>query len=247
MDDLESRNAGLAGQALPPGGNMNEWQTGRGIRAWNERQLAEQNTPISVPDFKPAGSNAPASAPVFGGGTGTISWKGVNPIIGILLLIFVGAPYYYLSIPLWFALYPVAGSVTVSVYVGMFMYLAGDSTFTDSGHFAGPAIVAFIVAWPATLFDQFAARSSPTYWKLRHVARIALIGLWAIYALSENAVFANHVHMANPHLPPLQWTSRNVLLAVCAMVVMHIWLSPKGALRRMWNRGSGRTGFEGVR
>jgi hypothetical protein len=247
MDDLESRNAGLAGQSMPVGGNMDEWQAGRGIRTWNENQLAAQNAPpMSIPN-SPMGSNAPASAPLFGGGTGAISWKGVNPIVGLLLLIFVGAPYYYLSVPLWFALYPVAGSVTVSVYIGMFMYLAGDSTFTDSGHFAAPAIIAFIVAWPATLFDQFAARSSATYWKLRHVARIALIGLWAIYALSENAVFANHVHMANPQLPPLQWTSRNILLAICAMAVMHLWLSPKGALRRMWNRRSGRTGFEGVR
>jgi hypothetical protein len=246
MDDLESRNAGLAGQPLPPGGNMNEWQTGRGIRTWNENQLAEQNKPISIPS-SPIGSNAPVSAPVLGGGSGTVGWRGVNPIIGLLLLIFVGAPYYYLSIPLWFALYPVAGSVTVSVYIGMFMYLAGDSTFTGSGHFAAPAIIAFIVAWPATLFDQFAARNSPAYWKLRHLARIALIGLWAIYALSDNAVFANHVQMTNPHLPPLQWTSRNILLAICAMVVMQFWLSPKGALRNTWNRMRGRTGFEGVR
>jgi hypothetical protein len=245
MDDLDSRIAGLNGQALPPGGNINDWQAGRSIRAWNEAQLADQNRPVSVPNF-PSAPNVPGPIPTFNG-SGTLSWKGVNPIIGLLLLIFVGAPYYYLSIPLWFALYPVAGSVTVSVYIGMFMYLAGDSTFTDSGHFAAPAIIAFIVAWPATLFDQVAARSSPTYWKLRHVARIALIGLWAIYALSENAVFANHVHMANPHLPPLQWTSRNILLAICAMVVMQFWLSPKGALRNTWNRMRGRTGFEGVR
>jgi hypothetical protein len=248
MDDLDSRNAGLAGQALPPGGNINEWQAGRAIRTWNENQLAEQNRPVSVPDFNPIGSNAPAPAPVFGAGSRMISFKGINPIVGLLLLIFVGAPYYYLSIPLWFALYPVAGSVTVSVYIGMFMYLAGDATFTDSGHFAAPAIIAFIVAWPATLFDQIAARNSPTYWKLRHVARIALIGLWAIYALSENAVFANHVHMANPQLPPLQWTSRNILLAICAMVVMQFWLSPRGSLRNTWNRIRGRsTGFVGVR
>ncbi len=244
MDDLESRNAGLAGQPMPVGGNMNEWQAGRGIRTWNENQLAEQNRPVSVPNF-PTGPNVPTPIPTFNG-SGTLSWKGVNPIIGLLLLIFVGAPFYYLSIPLWLALYPVAGSVTVAVYVGMFMYLAGDATFTGSGHFAAPAIIAFIVAWPATLFDQFAARNSRTYWTLRHVARIALIGLWAIYALSENAVFANHVQMANPQLPPLQWTSRNILLAICAMLVMHIWLSPKGALRNTWNRLSGRTGFQGV-
>jgi hypothetical protein len=246
MDDLESRNAGLAGQSMPVGGNMNEWEIGRSIRTWNENQLAAQNAPISVPDFKPIGTNVPASLPVIGGGTGSISWRGVNPIIGLLLLIFVGAPFYYLSIPLWLALYPVAGSVTVAVYIGMFMYLTGDATFTGSGHFAASAIVAFIVAWPATLFDQLAARNSRTYWTLRHWARIALIGLWAIYALSENAVFANHVQMTNPQLPPLQWTPRNILLAICAMLVMHIWLSPKGALRDSWNRMRGRTGFQRV-
>ena len=247
MDDLESRQAGLNGQAMPVGGNMNEWQAGRGIRTWNENQLAAQNAPISIPPFTPAGSNAPASAPVFGGGSRMVSWKGVNPIVGLLLLIFIGAPYYYLTIPLWLALYPVAGSITVAVYIGMFMYLAGDSTFTGSGHVVAPEIIAFIAAWPLTLFDQVAARSNPTYWKLRHVARIALIGLWAIYALSENAVFANHVHMANPQLPPLQWTSRNILLAICAMVVMHLWLSPKGTLRNTWNRlRGGQTGFQRV-
>jgi hypothetical protein len=231
---------------MPVGGNMNEWQAGRGIRTWNENQLAAQNAPVSIPPFTPAGSNAAAPTPVFGGGTGSISWKGVNPIIGLLLLIFVGAPFYYLSIPLWLALYPVAGSVTVAVYIGMFMYLTGDSTFTGSGHFAASAIIAFIVAWPATLFDQFAARSSRTYWRLRHWTRIALIGLWAIYALSENAVFANHVQMANPQLPPLQWTPRNILLAICAMMVMHLWLSPKGVVRNTWNRMRGCTGFQRV-
>jgi hypothetical protein len=244
MDDLESRNAGLAGQAMPAGGNMNEWQAGRSIRAWNENQLATQ--PLSVPDFAPIVPKAPTSAPVFGAGSRMISFKGVNPIVGLLLLIFVGAPYYYLSIPLWVALYPVAGSVSVLVYIGMFMYWAGDSIFTGSGHVYAPAFIAFIVAWPLTLVDQVAARNSHKYWIMRHLVRIPLVGLWAIYALSDYKVFANHVQMANPQLPPLQWTSKNILLAICAMVVMHLWLSPKGALRNTWNRMRGGTGFQGV-
>lgn len=247
MDDLESRQAGLAGQSMPVGGNMNEWQAGRSIRAWNENQLGQQSAqPMSVPDFKPIGANVPAS-PVFGAGSRMISFKGVNPIIGLLLLIFVGAPYYYLSIPLWVALYPVAGSVSVAVYIGMFMYLAGDSIFTGSGHVFAPAIIAFIVAWPATLVDQVAARSSHKYWMVRHWVRIPLVGLWTIYALSDYKVFANHVQMANPQLPPLQWTPRNILLAICVMVAMQFWLSPKGALRNTWNRLRGpQTGFQRV-
>jgi hypothetical protein len=245
MDDLESRQAGLAGQSMPVGGNMNEWQAGRSIRTWNENQLAAQ--PLSVPDYAPIVPTAPTSAPLFGSGSRMISFKGIDPILGLLLLIFVGAPYYYLSIPLWLALYPVSGSVSVLVYIGMFMYWAGDSLFTGSGHVYAPAFIAFIVAWPATLIDQVAARNHPKYWMVRHLVRIPLIGLWAIYALSDYKVFANHVQMANPQLPPLQWTPRNILLAICAMVVMQLWLSPKGVLRNTWTRLRGRrTGFQGV-
>jgi hypothetical protein len=247
MDDLESRQAGLAGMAMPAGGNMNEYQAGRSIRAWNEAQLAGQSASTAIPDSSPIVPSAPSSAPLFGAGSRMISFKGINPIVGLLLLIFVGAPYYYLSVPLWFALYPAAGSITLAVFVGMFMYLSGDPTFTNSGLFAGPAFIAFIVAWPATLVDQILARSSHKYWLLRHLLRIPLIGLWAIYALSDGWVFARHIKMANPQLPPLQFTPRNILLAICAMAVMQFWLSPKGALQNTWNRMRGRTGFVGVR
>jgi hypothetical protein len=248
MDDLESRQAGLNGQAMPVGGNMNEWQAGRSIRTWNENQLAAQNAPVSIPSYAPIVPAPVSSASPWGAGSRMVSFKGIDPILGLLLLIFVGAPFYYLTIPLWLALYPAAGSASVLVYIGAFMYFAGDSLFTDSGHFAFPFFLAFVAAWPLTLVDQMYARGHPVYWRLRHVLRIALVGLWAIYALSDYAVFANHVHMKNPQLPPLQWTSRNILLAVCAMVAMHVWLSPKGGLRRIWNRlrGGGQAGFQRV-
>ena len=124
-----------------------------------------------------------------------VSFKGIDPITGLLLLIFVGAPYYYLTIPLWLALYPVAGSATVLVYIGAFMYFAGDSLITDSGHFAFPFFLAVVAAWPLTLVDQAYSLSHPFYRRLRHVVRIGLIGLWAIYALSERC----HIRQSCSH------------------------------------------------
>ena len=43
---LRAAKRALAGQNMPAGGNMNEWQAGRSIRAWNEAQLAGQSAPM---------------------------------------------------------------------------------------------------------------------------------------------------------------------------------------------------------
>jgi hypothetical protein len=74
MDDTESRNAGLAGMGLPPGGNMNEWQAGRSIRAWNDNMTAANTQPVANTGYTPIVPAAPVwsgpnySGPVFGGG-----------------------------------------------------------------------------------------------------------------------------------------------------------------------------------
>jgi hypothetical protein len=244
-DPNESNLAGQFGQAMPVGGDQNAYEAGRGIKAWNDTELARQNTPIAVPDF-PVGGQAPASSgtsyPIGGGGGVPLTGSG-NPlsgIVGFVLLIFVGAPYYYLSVPLWMSLYPAAASITVAVYVAVFTGIANDATFTGSGHVAASAIIAFIVAWPATLGDQILARRYRGYWIVRHWVRLALIGLWAVYALSLHGAFTAQMPSANPQLPPLQWTPTNIALAFCAVVVMHVFLSKKLVLGSIWSRVRGR-------
>jgi hypothetical protein len=251
MDDLESRNAGLAGMGLPPGGNMNEWQAGRGIKTWNDNMLAANNQPVANTGYTPIVPAAPVwsgpnwSGPVVGGGATIGSgMRGAVGMLGLLLLIFVGAPLYYVSIPLWFALYPLPGTICLGVFVGAFMYFSGDSMFTNSGLFAAPFFFAFVTAWVVTLGDQIYARSHPVYRRLRHVARLGLIWLWAIYALSDAWVFTLHIKMVNPHLPPLRFSPTNIAIATGVTIAMHFWLLPKPERTQFWNRRRSKAGFQ---
>lgn len=246
-DDLDSRNAGLAGMGLPANGNVNEWQAGRSIRAWNDAQLAAQNAPIAIPDTSIP--RAPATPIYFGSTSGPSILRHkylLSGPVGLVLMLLIGAPLYYLSIPLWFALYPAAGLVDLAIFVGVFMYASTDSMFTNSGLFAFPAFIAFIAGWVLTAFELVFAKNN-TYWKIRHFFRVPLIGLWVIYVISDRAVFANHVHMAKPQLPPLQFTPRNILIAVVVAGVMHLYLTQATILRKVWRTLRGQsTGFQRV-
>ena len=251
MDDNESRNAGLAGMGLPPGGNMNEWQAGRSIRAWNDNMTAANTQPVANTGYTPIVPAAPVwsgpnySGPVFGGGsTAGSGMRAAGGILGLLLLLFVGAPLYYVSIPLWFALYPLPGIICLGIFVGAFMYFSGDSMFTNSGLFAAPFFFSFVAAWVVTFVDQIYARSHPAYRRLRHVARLGLIWLWAIYALSDAWVFTLHIKMVNPHLPPLRFSPTNIAIATGVTIAMHFWLVPKPERTQFWNRFRGKAGFQ---
>jgi hypothetical protein len=251
MDDND-RLAGQFGQPMPTGGNHNDWETGRGIKAWNDAELARQNTPFTMPDSSPT-SPAPAQTPYSGGGgfrlrVNTGKGFALSGPIGLVLILVVGAPYYYLSIPFWAALYPAAGAVTVLVYIAVYMASAGNGLLTGSGHVVFPEAVAFIAAWILTLGDQLFAANHPVYFKLRHWVRLALIFLWAVYAQSLHTAFTARMPSANPELPPLQWTSTHLLYGCVAVVFMHLYLTH--GFKRALNRLRGRvdpSGFEGVR
>jgi hypothetical protein len=230
MSDLDDRNAGLNGQALPSGGNLSEWQAGRSIRQWNEAELARQNQPIPITPYTPVSLPTPlAGGGPWSGGGGTIPYSGggtsagprVNPVLGLLLLIFVAAPFYQYSIPLWIALYPAAAAVSTAVYIAIFMSLAGDHTVNPTIIGLG---IAFIAAWPLTLFDQMLARN-PGYWMLRHIARLPLIGIWAIYALSVRDWKLGGSVVVPHRLPDvLVFSPAHIAIAIGAMIVMHVFL-----------------------
>src|ERR1700722_477904 len=100
MDDND-RLAGQYGQGMPSGGNLNDWEAGRSIRAWNDAQLAQQNAPIAIPNF--GNPNPSPSQPTYagGGGSGGASFnfrvntgKGfiLSGPLGLVLILVVGAP-----------------------------------------------------------------------------------------------------------------------------------------------------------
>jgi hypothetical protein len=222
MSDLDSRNAGLGGQSLPPGGNVNEWQIGNSIRQFNAAQSALNSTPISMPEpFKPV--PAPITPMNFvPAGPGGLRGNPILAVAGLLGLIFVAAPLYMYSVPLWIALYPAAAAVDIAVYVAVFMGLAHDHTV--DGTVVG-LIIAFIAAWPLTLGDQIAARN-PGYVKVRHYARLPLVGIWVIYALSvHDWKLAGGRALPNqlPHL--LVFSPLHIAIAAGVVIAMHFFLS----------------------
>src|SRR5215469_15287862 len=109
MSDQDSWNAGHGNQPLPPGGDINAWQAGHNIRAWNDAERARQEA-VWMP--KPDAVAMPSRPPVIP----VINWRvgrGLrgDPIMaigGLLALVFIGAPLYQYSIPLCAALYPAA-------------------------------------------------------------------------------------------------------------------------------------------
>jgi len=246
-DPYQSRNEGLTGQAMSAGGDLSEYQAGRGIKAWNDAELARQNAPIPMTPL-PIGGPTPSGTTSYptggGGGFAVPGMRGggnaLMSIVGFVLLIFVGIPYYYLAIPLWMCLYPAGASVALGVFVVVFRSIGNDATFTGSGHIVAPAIVAFIVAWPATLGDQILAGNSKAYWIVRHWIRLALIGVWAVYALSRYEGTMIQFPRTGSAIPPLNWSAQNIGLALVAVVVMHVFLSRKPVLRNAWSRLRGR-------
>jgi hypothetical protein len=239
VSDLNSRQAGESGLNLPAGGNLDDWQAGKSIRDWNNAELERQRaagsvplpgaptTPVSQPPFSPFGRNAgPVQNSPYARG---------NPfgsIVGLLLLIFVGAPLYRYSIPLWACLYPAAGLIVGAIWLIGFVWSSGNSLLTGSGHLVFPSIFAFIAAWPLTMIDQGLAVRRMGYWVARHLVRLALIGVWVLYCLSipikppPNAV---------PQIPDLVVNPQRLCLALAGMVVMHFFLTkrPLGLFKRV--------------
>lgn len=237
MSDQDSFNAGQSGQALPPGGNFNDWQAGRGVKAWNDAELARQNAVWAQPPSSPMAP--PVSLPplTFGSGDPGGTWPGRtipyagakkglrgNPLLalgGFLGLIFVAAPLYQYSVPLWMALYPAAAAASASIYIATFMSLARDHTVNPT--IAG-LIIAFIAAWPLTIGEHILSRSRG-YWTLRHIARLALVGVWAIYALSlRDANIAHVPDLTRAGWPHLVFSPTHIGLALALVAVMHFYL-----------------------
>ncbi len=234
MSDLDSRNAGLNGLSMPAGGNQNEFEAGRAIRNWNQAELGRQNAAGPAP-YELIGPTAPALQSPFGRNAGPVqnaeNARG-NPfgaIGGLLLLIFVGAPLYPYSIPLWACLYPVAASIAGIIYSAVFAYCATDSLFTGSGRIYFPAFIAFVAAWPLTMVDQNLAVRRRGYWLVRHVARLGLIGLWVIYALSRP-------RGAREFLPHLVFSPLHIGLALAGAVGMHLFLVKRPMMGNMFRR-----------
>jgi len=242
MSDLESRQAGESGMNMPVGGNLNEWQAGKSIRDWNNAELERQRaggsvalpgepiTTVGPPPFSPFGRNAgPVQNSPYARG---------NPfgaIGGLLLLIFVGAPLYRYSIPLWACLYPAAGLIVCAIWLIGFVWSSGNALLTGTGHLAFPTIFAFIAAWPLTMIDQGLAVRRTGYWMARHLARLALTGVWVLYCLSIPRISPPN---AVPQIPDLIINPHTLCLALAGMVAMHFFLTkqPLGVLKRVLGR-----------
>lgn len=224
MSDLDSRNAGLGGQALPPGGNVNEWQAGRSIRAWNEAALAGQNASTAGQPFTPMPAPVVVHTPInFAPWQGGLRGHPILAVGGLIALIFVGVPFYQYSIPLWLALYPGPALAAGAVYTAVYMSLANDHTI--NGAIVGLGI-AFIAAWPIMLVEHAIAAKQPTYWKLRNLVRLPLLGIWAIYALSLREANLAHVpDITKGGLPHMVFSLPHIGLALVLVAVMAFWLS----------------------
>jgi hypothetical protein len=238
VSDLNSRQAGESGLDLPAGGNLDDWQAGRSIRDWNNAELERQQAAGSVPlSGAPIAPVRPPPFSPFGRNAGPVQnspYARGNPfgsIVGLLLLIFVGAPLYRYSIPLWACLYPAAGLIVGAIWLIGFVWSSGNSLLTGSGHLVFPTIFAFIAAWPLTMIDQGLAVRRKGYWVARHLVRLALTGVWVLYCLS---IPKNPPPNAVPQIPDLVVDSQHLWLALGGMVVMHFFLTkrPLGLLKR---------------
>jgi hypothetical protein len=218
MSDLDSRNAGLGGQALPPGGNYNEWQAGNAIRQLNQAEQARQaafGMPQPTAWEAPKVPFVPVQYNWVVGGHG-LNGNPILSIVGLVLLVVVGLPLIQYSIPLWFAFYPLAAAATAVVYAGTFMGLK-EMIFA--------AVAAFVAAWPLTLVDQAMAKNKG-YWILRHTARLFLLFIWAIYALSLRELKIAHIpDITRSGMPQLIFSPMHIGLALLLVAVMHFWLS----------------------
>jgi hypothetical protein len=235
-DPLQSRVEGQFGMPLSPGGDRNEYQIGRSIADWNQRELARQNETFPVDSSLPFTPTAiPYSGPVgsLGGGTPESMARVSRSILGFILLI-VTLPYYYLTIPLWVCLYPVAAAVAAAAGSAAFAAIGGGP-ITPSGRLVTSGLVAFVVAWPATLLDRrVLARYNP-YWVVRHVLRLALLGLYA-YALAFRWANGGWIPATRPQFLNLTWNVEATIVAGGTVVVMHLLLTTTPWVRNAWRR-----------
>ena len=223
MSDQDSWNAGYGNQAPPPNGNLNAWQAGHSVRQMNDAELARQQAVWEPkPDAGgmqfPQHTLAPIQFGTFGYGSFRGSLRG-NPLLaigGLLALIFVGAPLYQYSIPLWAALYPLAAIGTLAVFAGV---TAGLKEFIFA------AVSAFVAAWPLTIGEHLLS-TNRGYLMLRHVARLALLFVWAIYAQTLRELNARHLpDLTRGGWPQMDVSLPHLGLAAVFVVIMHFWLS----------------------
>lgn len=239
-DPNENFNAGLYGQGPPASGGkaMDDWLIGNSVRWQNAERLAGSSgaNPASAP-FTPS-----MPAPIFtiGGGSGpTIPMVGrkVNPRLGFLLLLFVAVPLYQYSLPLWFALYPGAAVIAAAAAFAVFVESGNGAGSSPGSRLLFAGIVGFLVAWPMTIMDQrLAGRRG--YRAVRHAARLVLIFLWVIYALtlheSQGAVFS----IRQSQFPALfVWSPQHIGVAAVVVGLMHLWLWHFDfTFRSLWQR-----------
>ena len=82
------------------------------------------------------------------------------------------------------------------------------------------------------MMDQGLAVRRMGYWGARHLARLALIGVWVLYCLSIPIIPPPN---AEPQIPNLVLNPQRLCLALAGMVVMHFFLTkrPLGLLKRV--------------
>jgi hypothetical protein len=194
---------------------MNAWQAGRGVRAWNEAERARQEAvwmPKADADtWKPVAPVIPQINWVVGRGVRHNPFLAIG---GLLALIFIAAPPYQYSIPLWIALYSAAAVATIAVYAGVYLGLK---------EFIFAAIAAFVAAWPLMLVEHGMSNNRGYDGAPHRAPRAAVV--WAVFALSLRELNVRH----KPDLTHGGWlrmivTPSRLGLAVALVVVMHLWL-----------------------
>jgi hypothetical protein len=235
-DPLQSSVEGQFGMPLSPGGDRNEYQIGRSIAEWNQRELAAQNQTFPANSALPiTPTGIPYSGPIgpLGGGTPASMARVSGSILGFILLI-VTLPWYYLTIPLWVCLYPVAAAAAAAAGSAAFAAIGGGP-ITPMGRLVMSGVIAFIVAWPATLIDKrVLARYNP-YWVVRHLLRLVLIGLYA-YMLAFRWANGGRIPATRSQLTSLTWNVEAIIVALGAVVVMHLALTTTPWVRNAWHR-----------
>jgi hypothetical protein len=235
-DPLQSRVEGQFGMPLSPGGNFNEYMIGRSVADWNRRELDPQNEAIPVNNGFPATAAAmPDYGPIggFGGGVPQSAPRVSGSILGFILLI-VTLPWYYLTIPLWVCMYPVAAAAAAAAGSTAFAAIGGGP-ITPMGRLVMSGAVAFIVAWPATLLDQRVLAGFNPYWVVRHLLRLVLIGLYA-YVLAFRWANGGRIPTTRPQLTSLTWNVEAMIVALGAVVITHLALTTTPWVRNAWHR-----------
>ena len=241
-DPNENFVQGYMGGPTPSGPGAADYAAGDLARKFNEQRLKQNQdawtAQVPVEEYKPV--HAP---PV------QYNWvdmpreagRHVSPLVGLPLALCIGLPLYHYSIPLWMALYPAAAVIAGLVTLAVFLGLGSGGGLTLEGRLVVGGIFGFVAGAVLTVAEQ-ARAVRKSYRQTRHVIRLGLIFLWAVYALT---LWESHPGIGFPplsHTWAAAWTPLHVVIAAIVVVVMHFWLSTNGAAGRAWQRLRGKAG-----